>query len=120
VLIRVDMESGEPVWRQVADQLRALLVEGKLKPGAQLSTVRELAIDLGVNHNTIAMAYRILASEGFLNVERGKGAVVIERDTPPRAAAGEQERFLRRLRALLAEAEASGVSASALLKKVMP
>jgi GntR family transcriptional regulator len=119
VIIRVDVESGEPVWRQVADQLRALLIEGKLKPGMQIATVRELAIDLGVNHNTIAMAYRLLASEGFLNLERGRGATVIERDAP-RPQAGEQDRFLRKLRALLAEAQAAGVSTSALLKKVTP
>jgi GntR family transcriptional regulator len=119
VIVRVDMESGEPVWRQVADQIRALLVEGRLKPGTQLATVRELGIDLGVNHNTIAMAYRLLASEGFLTLERGRGATVIERDAP-RASAFEHDRFLRKLRALLAEAEAAGVSQASLLKKVQP
>src|SRR5215470_8884266 len=109
-MVRIDLEAAEPVWRQIADQIRALLVSGRLRPGAHLATVRELAIDLGVNHNTVAEAYRLLAAEGFLALERGVGAVVLER-AAPRAAAGEQERFARRLRGLVAEARAAGVPA---------
>jgi DNA-binding transcriptional regulator YhcF (GntR family) len=112
-LVRVDMEAPDPAWRQIADQVRALLVSGRLRPGAQLATVRELAVDLGVNHNTVAQAYRLLAEEGFLRLERGVGAVVLERN-PPRAPAGEQDRFARRLRTLVAEARAAGVPGAAL------
>src|SRR5438067_9975843 len=113
MLVRVDLESEEPVWRQIADQVRALLVSGRLRPGARLATVRELALDLGVNHNTVAEAYRQLASEGFVRLERGIGAVVLEREAP-RAAAGEQDRFARKLRTLVAQARAAGVPATAL------
>jgi GntR family transcriptional regulator len=110
MFLRIDMEGAEPVWRQIADQVRALLVAGRLRPGARLATVRELALDLGVNHNTVAEAYRQLAAEGFVSLERGVGAVVLER-AAPRAAAGEQERFARKLRALVAQVRASGVPA---------
>ena len=112
MLLRIDVEGAEPVWRQIAGQVRALLVAGRLKPGARLATVRELAVDLGVNHNTVAEAYRQLAAEGFISLERGVGAVVLER-AAPRAAAGEQEKFARALRTLIAQARASGVSAAA-------
>jgi GntR family transcriptional regulator len=112
VLLRIDIDGAEPVWRQIAGQVRALLVAGRMKPGARLATVRELAVDLGVNHNTVAEAYRQLAVEGFISLERGVGAVVLERAVP-RAAAGEQEKFARSLRTLVAQARASGVPAAA-------
>jgi len=113
MLLSIDVDGSDPVWRQIADQVRALLVSGRLRPGARLATVRELALDLGVNHNTVAEAYRQLAAEGFVSLERGVGAVVLERPVP-RAAAGEQERFVVKLRALVAQARASGVPASSL------
>jgi GntR family transcriptional regulator len=113
MLLSIDLDGRGPVWRQIADQVRALLVSGRLQPGARLATVRELALDLGVNHNTVAEAYRQLAAEGFVSLERGVGAVVLERPAP-RAAAGERERFVLKLRALVAQARASGVPASSL------
>ena len=113
MLLRIDVEAPDPAWRQIADQIRTLLVSGQLRPGARLATVRELAVDLGVNHNTVAEAYRRLALEGFVSLERGVGAVVLQR-AAARAPAGEQERFARRLRALVAQARASGISAPSL------
>ncbi|HEY5675951.1 MAG TPA: GntR family transcriptional regulator [Myxococcales bacterium] len=110
--VRIDLQAAQPVWRQIADQIRAALVQGRMRPGARLATVRELALDLGVNHNTVAEAYRQLAAEGFLELSRGVGAVVRERE-PPRAPAGEVDRFARRLRLLVAEARAAGVPAGA-------
>ena len=111
--IRIDVEAADPVWRQIADQVRAALIGGRIKPGAQLASVRELAVDLGVNHNTVAEAYRQLAAEGFLLLDRRAGAVVLERPAP-RPAPGEQDRFVRRLKLLVAEARAAGVPAAAL------
>jgi DNA-binding transcriptional regulator YhcF (GntR family) len=111
--VRIDLDGPNPVWRQIADQVRALLVAGDLRPGARVATVRELALDLGVNHNTVAEAYRQLAAEGFLRLVRGVGAVVLDRAVP-RAAPGEQEKFARRLRTLVAEARAAGMSVMSL------
>jgi GntR family transcriptional regulator len=108
--VRIDLGAEDPVWRQIADQIRAHLVAGRLRPGARLATVRELALDLGVNHNTVATAYSRLAEEGFLRLVRGVGAEVLDR-TAPRAQAGEQERFARRLSALVAEARSVGLPA---------
>src|SRR5260221_13367957 len=86
MLLRIDMDGADPVWRQIVDQIRSLLVSGRLKPGARLATVRELAVDLGVNHNTVAEAYRRLAGEGLISLERGLGAVVGERSVPRQPA----------------------------------
>ncbi len=114
-MVRIDLQAADPVWRQIADQVRAALIAGQLKPGARLATVRELALDLGVNHNTVAEAYRQLAAEGFLSLERGRGAVVLDREAR-RAPVAEQERFVRRLKLLLAEARAAGVPDAPLRK----
>lgn len=108
--VRIDLAAAGPIWRQIADQVRAALVAGRMRPGARLATVRELAIDLGVNHNTVAEAYRQLAAEGFIRLDRRLGAVVLER-SEPRAAAGEQQRFAQRLRELVAQARAAGLPA---------
>ena len=78
--ITVDDEDGRPIYRQIADGLRALIARGELQEGAQLPPVRQLAGDLGVNLNTVAIAYRELQSEGLLNVRHGAGATVAARD----------------------------------------
>jgi GntR family transcriptional regulator len=107
-ILRVDLASPQPVYEQIASGIRALLVSGEFEAGEQLPTVRQLAIDLGVHHNTVAEAYRVLADEGWLDLRRGRGAVVVERQGPkptPEARQG----FVRRLEELIAKAIADGV-----------
>jgi len=113
LLIRIDLASPVPAYRQIADGLRALLVNGAVEPNTTLPTVREIAMDLGVHHNTVAEAYRTLAAEGWLELTRGRGARVLPRTTPAPSAKS-RERFLGRLRALIAEARAAGVPVDAL------
>ena len=107
--IQINVASAMPVYRQVADQIRELLVSGEFQPGERLPTVRQIALDLGINHNTTAQAYRTLAGEGWLRLERARGAVVLERDTPGASKQTERQ-FVRRLRELIAEVRAAGVS----------
>lgn len=79
MFVVVDENDGRPIYRQVADGIRALIASGELREGAQLPPVRQLASDLGVNLNTIATAYRELQAEGLINVRHGSGAVVASR-----------------------------------------
>src|SRR5215510_7833759 len=79
--ITVDANDRRPVYQQVADEIKALIARGELAEGAALPPVRQLAADLGVNLNTIAVAYRELQSEGLLAVKHGSGAVVASRTT---------------------------------------
>jgi GntR family transcriptional regulator len=65
--ITIDLNSHVPVYRQIVDAMRRLLVEGELQTGDQVPTVRQLAIDLVVRFNTVAQAYRLLADEGWLD-----------------------------------------------------
>jgi DNA-binding transcriptional regulator YhcF (GntR family) len=111
--LRIDSSSPVPVYRQVVDNLRSLLVEGALQPGDSLPTVRELGLELGVHFNTIAEAYRLLAAEGWLDLRRRRGAVVIERAIPeqqPQAAA----QFSHSLRQLIAQARTEGLPVRAI------
>ena len=113
----IDPASPVPVYRQVVDNLRSLLVEGVLQAGDSLPTVRELGMELGVHFNTIAEAYRQLAAEGWLELKRRRGAVVMARSTPveqPEVV----EQFQRNLRQLVAQGRADGVSNKTITRKL--
>jgi len=106
--LRIDLNSPVPVYRQIVDGLRILLVNGELRPGDSLPPVRRLATDLGVHFNTVAEAYRTLAEEGWLEIARRSGARVIARDVPRSVDRETSEGFQRRLRELVAEVQARG------------
>ena len=107
-LLRIDLAARLPVYLQIADGLRHLLVSSEFQPGEQLPTVRQLALDLGVHHNTVAEAYRLLAEEGWLDLRRRRGAVVVRRPAPPRSPKA-RSGFAKSLRELVARAIAEGV-----------
>lgn len=111
LLLRVDPSSPAPLVRQIVDQLRVLLVEGSLKAGTPLPPVRRLATDLAIHFNTVAEAYRQLASEGWLDLRHGRGAVVVERESPA-ASRREISGYRQRLRELVSEMRARGVPAA--------
>ncbi len=115
--IRIDPGSAMPVTRQIVDQLRTLLVEGALGPDDILPSVRRLGIDLGVHFNTVADAYRTLAEEGWLEISQGRGVRVRKRQAP---AAGEETRrlFRERLRQLVAEMRAHGLSQAVVAREL--
>jgi len=108
MILRIDLESGVPVYRQIVDGLRIRLVNGELNPGDQLPPVRRLALDLGVHFNTVAEAYRTLEEEGWLEIGRRSGARVVSRAAPNKADPAAAEAFERRLRGMVAEVEARG------------
>ena len=108
-VIRIDLASPVPAYRQIANALRALLVEGVFPVGDPLPTVRRLAVDLGVHHNTVAEAYRVLSEEGWLELRRRHGAIVRDRSRP-RPTRKARPSLLQRLRELTAEAQAAGLA----------
>jgi GntR family transcriptional regulator len=108
--IQVDLSSATAAWRQIADQLRTLVVEGTLKPGDALPPVRRLAVDLGVHFNTVAEAYRAVAEEGFLEIVHGHGARVAHREAARRAGPEVAVDFRNRLRELVAGMRARGLT----------
>jgi len=111
--LRIDLASPRPVYEQIVGGLRAVLVAGQFAPGEQLPTVRQLAVDLGVHNNTAAESYRVLAKEGWLDLRRGRGAVVLDR-REPRPITAAKHGFGQRLEELVAKAITDGVPRSAL------
>ena len=76
--IVLDRETGTPVNRQIADQLRGEVAAGRLASGARLPAIRDLARELGVNRDTVATAYERLSAEGVLESTVGRGTFVAE------------------------------------------
>ena len=74
--IRVDATLKTPLYRQLVDAVAEHIVDGSLVDGVQLPSVRELAMELRINPNTVARAYRELENEGFVSSHQGKGVFV--------------------------------------------
>ena len=117
VTLQIDLSSSAPAYRQIVDGLRLLMVNGDLQPGDTLPTVRSLALDLGVHFSTVAEAYRTLSGEGWLELRRHHGAFVTERRSPSPAPAARAE-FGSRLRQLIAQVRADGLSTNVISKEL--
>jgi GntR family transcriptional regulator len=85
---RLDLQSGVPVYRQIIDQVRGGVASGSLAVGEQLPTVRQLAVDLSINPNTVVRAYRELELGGLLETHQGTGTFI----SAQKIRNGEQER----------------------------
>lgn len=92
----VDPRSPTPIYAQLERAIRAAIATGRLQPEMQLPTVRQLAVDLAVNANTVARVYAQLERDGILETRRGVGTFVREVPTP-QAARAHRERELREL-----------------------
>ena len=88
--LHLDFRSGLPIYIQIANQIEQQASGGTLKPGNQLPTVRALALELRVNFNTVARAYRLLDEAGVISTQQGRGTYVMEKAPP------EMEKRLRR------------------------
>jgi GntR family transcriptional regulator len=80
MLITIDPGSSDPVFVQIADQVREQLVGGDIPVGTRLPAARDLAEHLGVNLHTVLHAYQSLRDEGVIALRRGSGAVAISPD----------------------------------------
>jgi GntR family transcriptional regulator len=85
---QLDLRSGVPVYRQIMDQVLGSIAAGRLVDGDQLPTVRQLAVDLQINPNTVIRAYRELEIRGFLDTQQGSGTFI----TPQRVTQDDEER----------------------------
>jgi len=73
---RLDLQSGVPVYRQMIDQVMGAMAAGALRGGDQLPTVRQVAVDLSINPNTVARAYRELEIRGAVESQQGMGTFI--------------------------------------------
>ncbi len=72
----IDPASGVPFYRQIIDQIKYAIARGGLRPGDQLPTVRQLAVDLAINPNTVGKAYSQLEILGILQTQQGSGTFI--------------------------------------------
>ena len=77
--LKIDQRSGVPVYRQIIDQVLGGVAAGKLRAGDQLPTVRQLAVDLAINPNTVVRAYRELEIREVLSTQQGTGTFLTDK-----------------------------------------
>ncbi|HSY73000.1 MAG TPA: GntR family transcriptional regulator [Alloacidobacterium sp.] len=92
---RLDSHSGVPVFRQIIDQVQAGIATGTLRYGDQLPTVRQVAVDLEINPNTVLRAYREMEIRGIVDTQQGMGTFIASRKIEQSKA--ERERALSQL-----------------------
>lgn len=114
-MISIDSRDPRPLYEQVVDGFRNLIVAGALRPDDKLPSVRSLASQLAINPNTIQRAYRELETMGYVYSSAGRGSFV--------AASGEtselhRRELLERFDAVVAELEASGFSRGQLVDRL--
>lgn len=76
MIIKIDFESEMPIYEQLRRQIIEGIARGQLEKGEQLPSVRQLAEDIGINLHTVNKTYNILKNEGFLTIDRRRGAMV--------------------------------------------
>jgi len=114
---RLDLHSGVPVYRQIIDQVRGGVASGALAVGDQLPTVRQLAVDLAINPNTVVRAYRELELGGLLETHQGTGTFISAQKI--RGGSEERARQLARIAEdAVARAGAAGFSVEELVEEL--
>lgn len=113
--LQIDNKSGVPFYRQIVEQVKFGVARGSLQPGDQLPTVRQLAVDLSINPNTVIRAYRELEIEGVIDTHQGSGTFVGNRK--PQVDDLERQRMLDQiLTELLARASGYGFTLDEVLE----
>jgi GntR family transcriptional regulator len=82
IKLDLDFRSDIPLTNQIVAQIQHQLADGVLHPGDQLPTVRALALELRINFNTVARAYRILDEAGIISTQQGRGTFILEQPPP--------------------------------------
>ena len=114
-MLHLDYRDARPIYAQIADGLRAQITAGILQPGEKLPSVREQAVQLSINPNTIQRSYRQLEAEGWIATAPGKGCFVcgLPEHTP-----GEREVLLRAFDKSVAALLAAGVAREELIARI--
>ncbi len=113
----LDLHSGVPVYRQIIDQVRGGVSSSSLNAGDQLPTVRQLAVDLAINPNTVMRAYRELELGGLIETHQGTGTFIANRK--PQKDSAERDRKLAQMAGEFASrAGASGFTLEELIDRL--
>jgi GntR family transcriptional regulator len=114
-VFRLDLKSGVPVYRQIIDQVLGAIATKALGPGDRLPTVRQLAVDLEINPNTVVRAYRELEIRQVLTTQQGTGTFITEKQVQA-SEAERQRRVSQLVGELLSKAGAEGIALAEILE----
>ena len=106
-MLTLNYRDSRPIYGQIKDGLRRMIVTGALGPDEKLPSVRSMAVDLAINPNTIQRAYAELEAEGFIYSVPGKGSFAARQT---RSNSSRQSALVRRLRELVAELRYLGLT----------
>ena len=109
MLSSIDIHSSVAVYVQIENHVQFAIASGRLRPGDQLPSVRELSERLGVNPNTVAKSYRDLEVMGLLYTRRGMG-VFVNRNIEAKCREECRKRIIGRMHEVVAEAKAAGMT----------
>ena len=114
MLLKIDFESETPIYEQLKRQIIIGIATNELSAGEKLPSVRQLAGDIGINLHTVNKAYNILKSEGYLIIDRRKGAMI--KDELPILEENYLEMINRELKYLAADSKNRGMNKDEFLK----
>ncbi|MEG2006592.1 MAG: GntR family transcriptional regulator [Raoultibacter sp.] len=103
--IAIDDDSGIPIWLQLRNRLIYLIASGQFSAGDKLPTMRELAVEVGINYNTVSKVYQDIERDGYIVSYRGKGTFVSDAYLENEFAANDEadsltDEFIRQCREL--------------------
>lgn len=108
MILKIDFESETPIYEQLRRQIIQGIAKGELKKGEELPSVRQMAEDIGINLHTVNKTYNILKNEGYLTVDRRKGAMI--NDSLPSVTDDYKEMLYEELKYIIANAYCRGIS----------
>ncbi len=114
-MIIIDYKDRRPIYEQVVQRLEELILKGVLEPGSQLPSVRNLAMELSINPNTIQKAYMELERRGFIYSVKGKGSFIAENDN---LIDIKKEEALKTLSKVIRDAKEIGILKEQIIEKV--
>ena len=117
-LVSIDARDKTPIYAQLERGLRAAMATGRLKPGDQLPTVRQLAVELQINANTVARVYADLERSGAIETRRGVGSFVTATAESARPPKEHEKRLRAFVTRVLSEAGSQGFSVDDLIDEM--
>ena len=106
-MIVIDYRDHRPIYEQIIDRIKELILKGIMESGSQLPSVRNLAMELSINPNTIQRAYAELERQGFIYSAKGKGSFVADNQ---KLVLGKRREIIRNIEKLLEEAQLAGIT----------
>lgn len=114
-MILIDLKDSRPIYEQVVERFKILILKGAIGPDEKLPSVRNLAVDLSINPNTIQRAYGELERQGYIYTVKGKGNFAADREN---LLDKYREEILRQIREICQTAFSVGITENELISNI--